>query len=455
MSLNNESSHSGTVLSLVWGTCRGGGSAFEVRSPLDGSVITEGELLDDLSVLAGSELPPDLDLAPVTHLIAEGIRERRDAFVHAVRLETGFNLRDCEELIEGAFAYAKAFADHAATQVTPHQEGFASHGRRLALIDVPVGTVAVILPNNAFLPLALACLLSALRAANRVILRAPSQSARSAALLAEILRTIPEIAPFVSIAICPAAAFVDWFMAAPGPGLLHFFGSSRRAAELVARGFDAGKSVLIDGEGNAWVYVDRTVDPNWAADILVGGAFRYNGQTCTSINGVVIHPELFDRVSALVITQASALRTGPVFDERQAAWCLDRVAASGGEIRTGGTREGAYVAPTVIIDPDPGSELVREGIFGPILWLARGDSEDIAAKWSKNRYPLCAAVLQDPLDPSAWANRLPNIARLVLNGDPSVEDPFEYWGGYPPSGQNPVSAWPAKYRRTIQIDHPE
>ncbi|RYG25787.1 aldehyde dehydrogenase [bacterium] len=446
--------YSDAVQSLVWGAHYGGGSSFEATSPLDDSLIAAGELLGDLSLLNGHELPRELDFASLGQRLAEEIRLRQAAFVEAARLETGFTLRDCNELIDGALAYATAFAGHPSTQLNTATEGFTSNERRMELVEVPYGTVAVILPNNAFLPLALACLLNALRAGNRVVLRSPTQSARSAALLAEIVHTLSEIAPFVSIVICAAPAFVDWFMASPGGGLLHFFGSSRRAAELVARGFDSGKTVLIDGEGNAWTYVDRSADPNKAANLLVNGAFRYNGQTCTSINGAIVHPELYDTVTELVIAGASRHEVGPVFNELQAQWCLDRIAESRGEIKTGGTRRGPYVAPTIVTDPHPASDLVREGIFGPGLWIAKGNEDDFADGWRENVYPLCAAVLQEPSDPVTWANRLPNLARLVLNGDPSIEDPFEYWGGYPPAGQNSVSRWPAKYLRTVQIDKP-
>lgn len=447
--------YSETVRSWIWGSYHGGGPNFEVRSPLEDTVIAKGELLGDLSLLDGHSLTENLDIDRLGKILADGIESRRAQFVRATRLETGFSHQDCEELIEGALAYAQAFATHLATQIAPRNEGFVSNGRRLALVEVPYGTIAVILPNNAFLPLALACLLSALRAGNRVILRAPTQSARSASLLAEILEGTPEIAPYVSVAICSAPDFVDWFMASPGAGLLHFFGSSRRAAELVARGFDAGKSVLIDGEGNVWAYVDGSVDIDQSAKLLVDGAFRYNGQTCTSINGAIVHPALFDEVVTRIVDQVGSLhesQIGPVFNERQAAWCLDRVEQSGGEILVGGKRNGAYVSSTVVSSPDPNSDLVREGVFGPALWLAKGDEAEFASRWQHNRYPLCAAILQEPAKLSEWASRLPGVARLVLNGDPSIEDPFEYWGGYPPAGQNPVSAWPAKYRRTVQID---
>lgn len=448
-------------ISSVWGERRGGGDPFEARSPLDGSILAAGETLGDLSTLGGSVLPHDLDLASAGATLAKSLRGTRMELIDALRRETGFVPKDCEELIDGSLAYAKGYAAHPSTRLVPRGEEIRSE-RRMRLVDVPVGTVAAILPHNAFLPLALSCMMNGLRAGNRVILRAPQQSALSAALLADALERTPEIAPWVSVTVCSARPFIDWFFGSPEPGVLQFFGSSRRAADLVARGFDAAKPILIDGEGNSWVYVGRDVDASRVADILVGGAFRYNGETCTSINGAMVHPDRYEEVLNLVAERARALRAGrgeddevgPLFDEPQAEWCLGRILESGGEIVAGGTRDGALLKPTVVARPHLESELLIEGLFGPAFWIAPGDADAFTALWPTNRFPLCAAILEEPADPAAWAARLPNLARLVLNGDPSVEDPFEYWGGYPPSGQNPVSPWPAKYRRVLQIDEP-
>lgn len=448
------------IESLIWGDFKGDGDAFEVVSPLDGSLIAGGQMQATFDDLWRTDLPGSLDFADIGAALVLGIERRRAEFAAALRSETGFIHSDCEEMVEGAIAYARGYAAHPSTQLQlPSAPEFFGNGRRMGLVGVPFGTMAAILPHNAFLPLALACMLNALRAGNRVILRSPTQSARSAALFGAVLREIPEIAPWVSVLLCSARPFVDAFMAAPGSGLLQFFGSSRRAGELTARGFDAGKTVLVDGEGNAWVYVDSRYPVEKAAELLVGGAFRYNGQTCTSINGAVIHPEIFDVVAARIVERAAALQfgedVGPLFDEAQAEWCLGRIRESGGEVLAGGTRDGAFLAPTVVKNPLPDSELVREGLFGPAFWIVPGDAASFAGLWGRNRFPLCAGVLQSPPDPVVWTARLPGLARLVLNGDPSVEDPFEYWGGYAPSGQNPVSAWPAKYRRVVQVDLPE
>ena len=446
------------VPSLIGGERRGGGETFRARSPLDGSIVAEGETLGDLAWLSETRLPPhDLGLTG----LAPELRRLRAAFIDALRWETGFIPRDCEELIDGALAYAEGYEVHPSNRLVERTDEIRGV-RRMRLIDVPYGTIAAILPQNAFLPLALACLFNGLRAGNRVVLRAPQQSALSASLLSLALERTPELAPWVSVAVLSARRFVDGFLGSRSPGLLHFFGGSKAAADLVARGFDAGKSVLIDGEGNVWAYVDRAFDADRAAETLVAGAFRYNGQTCTSINGALVHPDRYAEVADRVEARVRALRAGfeegdavgPVFDEAQAAWCRERIVGCGGEIAVGDEPRGTLLPPTLVLEPRTDSPLVREGAFGPVLWLALGDADAFAAFWRTNRFPLGAAILQEPTDPAAWAARLPGLARLVVNGDPSVEDPFEYWGGYPPSGQNPVSPWLSKYRRTLQIETP-
>lgn len=427
---------------------------FEVHSPWDGATITNGNGVSEFGSLLGGEIPAQ-ELPSVFGRLAEALRVRKEAFVETTRLETGFTERDAREIVEGALAYVEGFANHP-TSHWPGETSYVGLGgdRRVSLRSVPYGTVAVILPQNAFLTIGLTCMLNGLRSGNRVILRAPSQSAASTGLLADVLEDVPEIARSVALVVCAAKPFVDWFFEASMPGVLHFLGSSRRAPELMERGFTSGKSVLIDGEGNVWAYVHPDCPVDRAVELILAGAFRYNGQTCTSLNGAIIHQDLFEKVCEQVTAAASKTKIGPVFNEEHAEWCLAQAQASGGDLVCGGIRSGAWLEPTVVVEPDRESALVREGVFGPVLWLGRGDDREFERLWSSNRYPLCATVLQKE-EPERWLDRLPGLGRLVVNGDPSVEDPFEFWGGYPASAQHAVSSWISKYRRTIQVDAPD
>ena len=53
-----------------------------------------------------------------------------------------------------------------------------------------------------------------------------------------------------------------------------------------------------------------------------------------------------------------------------------------------------------------------------------------------------------------YAEIMPNLARLVVNGDPCVEYIYEPWGGYPATGTNTVSHWHRKYLRSVQVVSP-
>ncbi len=216
----------------------------------------------------------------------------------------------------------------------------------------------MILPQNAFLVLALTCLLNALAAGNRVILRAPLGSARSAALLGVALEQARPPGESVSVVLAQAPAFVQALYRAPGPCLLHYMGeSSRHAPRILAEAFENGKAAVIDGEGNAWVWVGDDVDVDAAADTLTAGALRYNGQTCTSVNGAIVHLAVYPALRAASRSAGAAcagnpltddVQVGPALDEAQAQWCERRIAESGGAVLCGGRRRGNLLAPTLV-----------------------------------------------------------------------------------------------------------
>ena len=60
---------------------------------------------------------------------------------------------------------------------------------------------------------------------------------------------------------------------------------------------------------------------------------------------------------------------------------LDDARAAGGTVATGGTVEGGYIAPTVLLDVPETSSAVREETFGPTLTISRvRDAEEALEK---------------------------------------------------------------------------
>jgi acyl-CoA reductase-like NAD-dependent aldehyde dehydrogenase len=456
--------HIGTVWpqgNFVWGRFVGEGETSDAFSPLDGSLVQSASLLS-AGELEGLFNAPPLSPIPVASL--EEFALRLLAELEALRLllrdamqrETGFNQRDCDEMLEGSFAFIShfcgEFSQSQSAALAPTFYEANGQKRRITLARVAWGTVAVILPQNAFLLVALTVAFNALATGNRAILRAPLQSSRSALLLAQAFFKAQVPGDGISVVLTKSREFVSALCAAPSPVFLHYMGSSTHAPAILRQCFEAGKMAIADGAGNVWVYLDESVESKHAAQLLCEGATRYNGQTCTSINGAIIHPAIYNDVKAQLRTLLENTRSGPLFDEAQTQWCVEQIHNSGGEILIGGGRDGNYLRPSLVDSPPSTCSLVREGIFGPAMWIARGDAVEFIRLWPQNSYPLCAGILQVNPEIAKWLSHLPNAARVVFNGDPSIEHIFEPWGAYPASGANIVSAWHEKYTRVVSVD---
>jgi acyl-CoA reductase-like NAD-dependent aldehyde dehydrogenase len=341
--------------------------------------------------------------------LSHSLRKRRSQMVSAIATECGFSEGDAEEVADACLTILDRIAirSHA-----PEPQQTAGE-RHIEIVRVPWGTIVVLPPQSAFLYLGVTCLANALAAGNRVVLRIPSGSRDSGAILAKALAEAEVVG--VSLTVQGAKELLEAFYASPARGLVHYFGGSERIPRMLEESFSAGKSLLAEGSGNTWAYVDASADPETTVRALVEGATRYAGQTCTSVNGAVVHPALH-------------------------AQLVEHL------------RELLGVA--LVENPDLDSPEVREGHVGPTLWVAAGDAVRFSQLWQSNRYPLCAAIFGENPDAEAWARRLGNVARLVINGDPSLEDPLEPWGGYPCTGNSTVAAWQEKYTRPVQIDTP-
>lgn len=449
--------------SRIWGTHAGTGEIAIGRSPLNGEPVQRVQMLSSYELDTIFQYPFQTrairgsELSELGSRVCDALMRLETEFFAAMRLETGFSFYDCREMLAGAIQLAsdvERIVTNSDAGDTYQEYEVCGRIRRISLIREPWNTVALILPQNAFLIIALTGLFNAVAAGSRVVLRAPLQSARSACLLTRLL----ELAEFpedrVSVVLAPSLSFCEAIYRSPHEVILHYMGSSRHAGRLMQECFENGTPLIVDGEGNGWAYVGESFDPTSAAKILSRAALRYAGQTCTSINGALIHPAAYGLVRAELKRRFEESSLMPLLDPGQADWCLERVRLSSGSVIAGGRCIERKLEPTLVESPRSDSQLVREGVFGPVLWISQGDICQFETLWRTNRYPLCAAVLSHSDEEQSQARRLKGLARLTINGDSSIESVFEPWGGYPMSGVNAVGPWIDKYMRTTQIDEP-
>jgi acyl-CoA reductase-like NAD-dependent aldehyde dehydrogenase len=397
----------------------------------------------------------------------EQLVAHKDALFETTVLETGFVARDAREIVDSAIEFLADFETYVSTgtagdDVIPHSYSLSGQ-RAMRIISRPVGCVAAIVPQNASLTLSVIVIASALYRGNRLILRPSLQCAATGLLLGDLVAKAEPPASCIEFVNSLATDFLEACYQFPAVNLIHYIGSNEYAQSVLARAFGAGKACLVDGQGNGLLYLDETVPIDEAVALITPGATRYNGQTCTSVNGVLISEKIYRTVRSGLVDAFSDLRVGhpldadtdvgPVFSDRQAASLQHAVRTrSRGHLLCGGRRAGAYFAPAVVEGVRINDRLAAEGFSGPMIWIAPVATDGQWAWIRNNRFPLSDAILSRDGRLIRAMTAHSRAARICVNQDPSVESMFEPWGGYPPSGSNPVSRWIEKYSQPFQLD---
>ena len=260
-------------------------------------------------------------------------------------------------------------------------------GERNTMRYEPRGVVAVISPWNFPLAIPTGMVAAGLVTGNAVVLKPAEQSPASALMLVRALREAG--VPGGAISLLPGfgdagAALVRH----PGVHTIAFTGSGAVGLEIVRAAAQTPdsqhhvKRAVAEMGGKNCVIVDSDADLDEAVPAIVRSAFVYAGQKCSAAARVLAHERIADALvgrlagatSVLGVGQADRFGTDvPPVIEREAQDRVERYAAqAASEGRIAARREpvperGWFCAPTVAAGLPPGSAVLREEVFGPLL----------------------------------------------------------------------------------------
>jgi len=237
----------------------------------------------------------------------------------------------------------------------------------------PYGQVLVMAPWNYPVQLSLVPLAEALAAGNTVILKpsedAPATSELLAALIGEILP--PEYAAVVQGDRAVGESLLrqrfDYIFFTGGPAV------GRLVMEAASRHLTP---VTLELGGKSPCIVDETADLPLAARRIAFGKLLNSGQTCVAPDYVLVQEGVKEQLMGLLKRSIQDF-FGPaplrdpdlprIVNQRR----FDQLARllEGQRVVFGGgcRRDGLLIEPTLVDSPEPGSPLMQEEIFGPIL----------------------------------------------------------------------------------------
>lgn len=336
----------------------------------------------------------------------------------------------------------------ASTEVSvPYMPGaeFLSYTRREA-----VGVVAIVIPWNFPLMMAVWKLGPALAAGCTVVLKPAEQTPLSALMLGELIQQAGFPPGVVNIITGEGKDAGAPLVRHPSVNKVSFTGSTEVGKLIGHAAVDNMTRFTLELGGKSPVIVLDDCDPTTAAAGAAQAIFFNHGQVCCAGSRLFVHKKMFDRVVADVASIAEqmpmghgldpASQIGPLISRDQ----LDRVCRyiesgiqQGATVIAGGRRSdrpGYYVRPTVMADVNPSMRVVREEIFGPVLTAMPFDDLDDIAAWANDTpYGLGASI---------WSNNLSKVHRLIPKikagtvwvNCHSVLDPAMPFGGYKQSG---------------------
>lgn len=324
------------------------------------------------------------------------------------------------------------------------------HDRLNITLRQPYGVTAQLLAFNHPLMFALKAIGAPLVAGNTVIVK-PSEytSLSTLALIDHLEAAFPP--GVVSILPGLGSEAGDALVAHPRIRRIHFIGGDGTGRRIQARAAEvAVKNVTLELGGKNPLLIWPDADIPAAIDGAIRGMrFNFQGQACGSTSRLLLPPMLKADFLDALAERIGTLRTGLPEDPATDVGALihaghmDRVLRyidigrqDGGRILTGGHRltdgalgKGFFVPPTLIADVAPGSALLRDEVFGPVLTsMTYAGYDEAIAIANDTRFGLTAGIYTRDL---GIAHR---FARDVEAGYVWVNDNQSHFPGAPYGG---------------------
>ena len=383
---------------------------------------------------------------------AAKIRENAQPLAEMVSFEVGMPMRQAHPHVAAAADVFDFYAGYVGKTYGETMQ--LPNGSLISLLREPVGVVGMIVPWNFPLTQAARKLAPALAVGCTTVVK---PSPYTCASTYELVRYLTEAgAPPGVVNFVPGAApeIGGELAAHPDVDKLSFTGSTRVGVIVQQAAADSMKRVSLElgGKNPFLLFADANLEA--AANGLVYGMFRNSGQACGAVTRLLVHESIHAAFVERVVAKVRTLRIGapreastalgPVVSaaqEKVILGYLERARAAGQRIVLGGEkldgpawRNGYFIAPTIVDDVAPDSDLAQHEVFGPVLSVLPFRDEDEAVGIANGTsYGLTAAIW------TADAPRALRVTRRLRAGTIWHNDTYQQnvegiWGGFKKSG---------------------
>ena len=392
---------------------------FEDHSPIDGAHLANvsrgGASEVDQAVTAARNAfllwsrTSAQERGAILHRIADLVEENNEELAQLETRDNGALLRSHRRGVMPRVAHnLRFFADWAINEL--HHPIIETRGHINAVSWDPSGVAALITPWNAPLMLATWKIAPALAAGDTVVLKPAEWSPLTANYFAELTQAAGLPDGVFNVVHGFGAEAGHALVGHPGISRISFTGSVP-TAKLVAKAAADNLtpcSFELGGKSPTIIFDDADLD---LAVTLAVEQFDNAGQVCLAGTRLLVHEDIAatfidkfrDRAKLIVQgdPREESTQIGPQIHSRQfdkIRGYVERARESGAKILLGGTPNtelgGLYFTPTLVSEALPGSEILTDEIFGPVLTLQSFSSDAEALELANGtEFGLAAVVV--------------------------------------------------------------
>ncbi|MFI6418381.1 aldehyde dehydrogenase family protein [Streptomyces sp. NPDC050842] len=440
-----------------------GEATFDVTNSFDGrlvgkvSVPTEAQVEEAVAAAHAvvdefAATPAHVRAAALDH-VSKRLAERTEEIALLISAENGKPIKWARGEVGRAVSVFRFAAEEARRWNAGEAQRLdteAGGAGRLALTRrIPKGVVLGIAPFNFPLNLSAHKVAPAIAVGAPIILKPAPSTPISSLILGEILAETELPAGSWSILTVPNDRMPALVKDERLP-VISFTGSDKVGYAIQESVPHKHCTLELGGNAAAVVLPDWSseADLDWAASRIATFSNYQGGQSCISVQRVIADASVYDRLVPKIVAAVEAQVTGdpsdaatdvgPLVDEAAAqrveSW-VDEAVAAGAKLLTGGKREGATYAPTVLTDIPADATLARAEVFGPVLTIAKVDGEAEAfAAVNDSDFGLQAGVFTRDLQTAFRAHRALEVGGVIVGDVPSYRADQMPYGGAKRSG---------------------
>jgi succinate-semialdehyde dehydrogenase / glutarate-semialdehyde dehydrogenase len=382
------------------------GRTLDVHDPATGEVIKtiadaavdDGAAALDAAVNAAAAWAktPPRERAEVLRRAFDLVQEHKDDVGLLMTLEMGKPLAESKAEVSYGSEFLRWFSEESVRIFGRYGSNPEGTGRMI-VSQHPVGPCFLITPWNFPLAMATRKIAPAVAAGCTVVIKPPELTPLTTLYFVKLLAEAGLPPGVVNVITTSTSGKVSGpIIADPRLRKLSFTGSTEVGRKLLEQAAANILRTSMELGGNAPFLIFDDADLGAAADGAMMAKFRNIGQACTAANRFIVHQAVADEFAARVTERVQAFKIGrgteedvqigPLInaDAVQKADALVRDATyRGAKVLTGGhpiEGPGTFYEPTVVTGVRPGSDILREEIFGPVLSIVTFGDEDEAVR---------------------------------------------------------------------------